>query len=159
MASMRKDQNVAWKLDPDVASISTHLEELRRCWVKTLGITGPQWMIISVLAGTDNCEGLPVKAVSKALQVDPSFVAMQSKLLEKQGFLLRKASDGDGRAVNLSLTDHIRLRISGLASHQEALNEFIFSDFASDEVDDLNKRLGVLKKRLEKARLKVDLDF
>jgi DNA-binding MarR family transcriptional regulator len=159
MAFMKKDQNAVWKLDSDIASISTHLEELRRSWAKTLGITGPQWRIISVLAETENCEGLAVKAVSKELQVDSSFVTMQSKLLEKQGFLLRKASNGDGRVVNLSLTDHTRLRISGLASHQEALNEFIFSDFASDEVDELNRRLGVLKKRLEKARLKVALDF
>ena len=125
----------------------------------SLGITGPQWRIISVLVETSNCEGLPVKAVSKELQVDSSFVTMQSKLLEKQGFLLRKASNGDGRVVNLSLTDQTRRRISGLASHQEALNEFIFSDFASDEVDELNRRLGVLKTRLEKARLKVALDF
>ena len=158
MAFMKSDQNVAWKPDPDVASISTHLEELRRCWARTLGITGPQWMIISVLAGTDNCEGLPVKAVSKALQVDPSFVATQSRLLEKQGFLLRKTSIGDRSVATLSLTDQTRRRISGLASYQEALNEFVFPDFGSDERDELTSRHGVLQKRLEDARLRVALD-
>jgi DNA-binding MarR family transcriptional regulator len=158
MASIREDQNVAWKPDPDVASISTHLEELRRCWAKPLGITGPQWMIISVLAGTDDREGLPEKAVSKALQVDPSFVAMQSKLLEKQGLLLRKTSIGDCRVAILSLTDQTRRRISGLASYQEALNEFVFSDPGADEPNELTGRHSTLKKRLEDARLKVALD-
>ena len=158
MTFMKSDQNVALKPAPDVASISAHLEELRRCWAETLGITGPQWMIISVLAGTDNCEGLPVKAVSKALQVDPSFVAMQSELLEKQGFLLRKTSIGDRRAVTLSLTDQTRRQISGLASYQEALNEFVFSDFGSNERDELTSRHSALKKRLEDARLRVALD-
>jgi MarR family transcriptional regulator, organic hydroperoxide resistance regulator len=158
MASMKEDQNVVWTPGSDIASICTHLEELRRCWAKTLGITGPQWMIISVLAETDNREGLPVKAVSKELQVDPSFVALQSKLLEKQGFLLRKTSIGDGRVVSLSLTDQTRRRVFGLASYQEALNEFVFSDFGSDEPSELTGRHSVLKKRLEDARLKVALD-
>lgn len=155
---MKEDQHVVRTPGSDIASICTHLEELRRCWAKTLGITGPQWMIISVLAETNNCEGLPVKAVSKELQVDPSFVATQSKLLEKQGLLLRKPSIGGGRAVSLSLTDEARGRVFGLASYQKALNEFVFSGFGADEPGGLTGRHSVLKKRLEDARLKVALD-
>ena len=88
-----------------IASISVHLEELRHFWAKTLGISGPQWMIIVALSDLDRGDGVPVNAVSKMLHVDPSFVTTQSKLLEKKGFVRRKPSNEDARIVKMSLTD------------------------------------------------------
>ena len=104
-----------------------HLEELRHFWAKTLGISGPQWMIIMALADLDKGEGVPVNAVSKLLHVDPSFVTTQSKLLEKKGFVRRKTSTEDARIVNMSLSDKTYKHLASLASQQETLNEFIFS--------------------------------
>ena len=154
-AFTKKDQDFIRRLGRDIDSIGTYLEELRRFWGSTLGITGSQWRIILVLAEIDDGEGAPVNAVSKALHVDSSFITMQSKFLEKNGFLFRRTSRDDGRVVKLSLTDKARQHLSSLASQQEALNEFIFSEFASCELEELTGRLGSLKKRLEKACLKV----
>ena len=67
-----------------------HLEEIRQFWAKTLGISGPQWMILMAMADLDKADGVPVNVVSKLLHVDPSFVTTQSKLLEKKGFLRRR---------------------------------------------------------------------
>lgn len=157
--SAKKDQDAIRRLSWEITSISAHLEELRHFWAKTLGISGPQWMIVVALADHDEGDGVPVKAVSKLLHVDPSFVTTQSKLLEKKGFVRRKTSSEDARIVQMSLTDKTRKHLANLASQQESLNEFIFAEFGERELNDLTGKLGTLKRRLEKAVLKVVVDF
>lgn len=72
IASDQKDlvRRVLW----DVASINVHLDEIRNFWARTLGVSGPQWMILMALAELDRGQGVPVKDVSTLLHVDPSFV-------------------------------------------------------------------------------------
>jgi len=141
-----------------IASINVHLEELRYFWAKTLGISGPQWMILMALADMDQDDGVPVNVVSKKLHVDSSFITTQSKLLEKKGFLRRKSSTEDARIVQMSLTDKTYKHLAGLASQQEALNDFIFAEFNDEQLDEFTTKLSVLKNRLEKACLKVVVD-
>ena len=157
--SSKKNQDVIRRFTWEIASISVHLEEMRHFWASTLGISGPQWMIIMALADLDKGEGVPVNAVSKLLHVEPSFVTTQSKLLEKKGFVRRKTSSEDARIVNMSLSDKTYKHLAGLASQQETLNEFIFSEFSAGEINDLTTKLASLKKRLEKACMKVAVDF
>jgi len=141
-----------------IASINVHLEELRYFWAKTLGVSGPQWMILMALVDLDQDDGVPVNAVSKKLHVDPSFVTTQSKLLEKKGFLRRKTSSEDARIVQMSLTDKTRKHLAGLAAQQDALNDFIFAELSDRQLGDLADTLTMLRNRLEKATLKVVVD-
>jgi MarR family transcriptional regulator, organic hydroperoxide resistance regulator len=157
--SAKKNQDVIRRFAWQIASISVHLEELRHFWAKTLGISGPQWMIIVALSDLDQGDGVPVNAVSKMLHVDPSFVTTQSKLLEKKGFVRRKPSNEDARIVKMSLTDKTCKHLASLASQQEALNDFIFAEFGAQELDELTDKLAALKKRLERACLKVAADL
>jgi MarR family transcriptional regulator, organic hydroperoxide resistance regulator len=144
----------AWVID----SVSVHLEELRYFWAKTLGISGPQWMILVALADLDQKDGVPVNVVSKKLHVDSSFVTTQSKLLEKKGFLRRRPSTEDARIVQMSLTDKTYKHMAGLAAQQDALNEFIFAELNNKQLDELISTLSGLNNRLEKACLKVIAD-
>jgi DNA-binding MarR family transcriptional regulator len=144
----------AWMIN----SVGVHLEELRYFWAKTLGISGPQWMILMALADIDQKDGVPVNVVSKKLHVDSSFVTTQSKLLEKKGFLRRKTSTEDARVVQMSLTDKTYKQLAGLAAQQEALNEFIFAELNNKQLDQLIDTLSGLKNRLEKGRLKLIAD-
>jgi DNA-binding MarR family transcriptional regulator len=116
-------------------------------------------MILMALAEMDKGDGVSVKAVSKMLHVDPSFVTTQSKLLEKKGFMRRKASEDDARIVQMSLTDKSYKHIASLASQQEALNEFIFAEFGGRELMEFTGKLASLAKRLERACLKVAMDL
>lgn len=143
----------------EIASISVHLEELRQFWARTLGISGPQWMIVMALSDLDQGDGVPVNVVSKMLHVDPSFVTTQSKLLEKKGFLRRKPSTTDARVVQMSLTDKSCKHLASLAEQQEAIHQFIFEEFSDRELTEFTAKLTALKNRIEKARLKVALDF
>jgi MarR family transcriptional regulator, organic hydroperoxide resistance regulator len=155
----KKSQDIVRRFAWEIASISVHLEEIRYFWAKALSISGPQWMMVVALADLDKGEGVPVNAVSKMLHVDPSFVTTQSKLLEKKGFIRRKPSTEDARIVNMSLTDKTYKHLASLASKQETLNEFIFAEFGAVELDELTGKLGALAKRLEKACLKIAVDF
>src|ERR1700744_4254992 len=126
--AVSKNQNGVRRFTWVIASINVHLEELRYFWAKTLGVSGPQWMILMALADLDQEDGVPVNVVSKKLHVDSSFVTTQSKLLEKKGFLRRKTSAEDARIVQMSLTDKTYKHLASLAARQEALNEFIFAE-------------------------------
>jgi MarR family transcriptional regulator, organic hydroperoxide resistance regulator len=153
-----KNQDTIRRFTWVIASINVHLEELRYFWAKTLGISGPQWMILMALADLDEKDGVPVNAVSRKLHVDSSFVTTQSKLLEKKGFLRRKTSAEDARIVLMSLTDKTYKHLSGLAAQQEALNEFIFAELNDKQIGELTDTLNSLKSRFEKACLKVIAD-
>jgi DNA-binding MarR family transcriptional regulator len=142
-----------------IAAIGVHLEELRYFWAQTLGVSGPQWMILMALADLDRGDGVPVNVVSKKLHVDSSFVTTQSKLLEKKGFLRRKTSADDARVVQMSLTDKTYKHMAGLESQQKNLNAFIFAEFDDSELEAFTGKLAALQNRLEKACLRVTLDM
>jgi DNA-binding MarR family transcriptional regulator len=154
-----KNQDTVRRFAWEIVSINVHLQEIRYFWAKTLGISGPQWMILMALADLDQGDGVPVKVVSKMLHVDPSFVTTQSKMLEKKGFMRRKTSEEDARVVQMSLTDKSYKHIASLASQQEALNEFIFAELGDRELTEFTDKLALLKNRLEKACLKVAMDI
>ena len=152
-----KNQDLVRRFAWEVASINVHLQELRYFWAKTLGISGPQWMILMALADLDKGDGVPVKVVSKMLHVDSSFVTTQSKLLEKKGFMRRKTSENDARVVQMSLTDKSYKHIASLAAQQEELNNFIFAEFNDRDLSEFTDKLTALKARLEKASLKISM--
>ena len=154
-----KNQDIVRQFTWQIASISVYLQEIRHFWAKALGISGPQWMIIVALADHDKGDGVPVNVVSKLLHVDPSFVTTQSKLLEKKGFVRRKTATEDARIVKMSLTDKTSKHMANLAAQQESLNQFIFTEFDDGGLADLTEKLAAIKRRLEKARLKVMVDF
>lgn len=154
-----RNQDLAKRFAWEIASINVHLQQLRHFWAKTLGVSGPQWMILMALADLDKGDGVPVKVVSKMLHVDSSFVTTQSKMLEKKGFMRRKTSEDDARVVKMSLTDKSYKHIANLASQQEALNKFIFAEFSDRELTEFTGKLASLKDQFEKACLKVAMDI
>src|SRR4029079_9426792 len=143
-----KNHDIARRFAWQIAAINVHLQEIRYFWAKTLGVSGPQWMILMALADLDQGEGVPVKVVSKMLHVDPSFVTTQSKMLEKKGFMRRKTSDDDARVVQMSLTDKSYKHMAALASLQEELNNFIFAQFTAHEITAITGQLTALEARL-----------
>ncbi|MBR1125770.1 winged helix-turn-helix transcriptional regulator [Bradyrhizobium lablabi] len=154
-----KNQDLVRQFSWAIASINVHFQEIRQFWAGTLGISGPQWMILMAISDLDRGEGVSVKAVSKMLHVDPSFVTTQSKMLEKMGLMRRRTSADDARVVQMSLTDKTYKHMANLAAQQQSLNEFIFTELDSRELADLTKKLMQLTGRLEKASLKIAMDL
>jgi DNA-binding MarR family transcriptional regulator len=66
-------------------------------------------MILVALAEFDLNEGVEIGVVSEKLQVNSSFVMVQSRVLEKRGFLRRQESSlRDAGVVRIALTDRAR---------------------------------------------------
>jgi DNA-binding MarR family transcriptional regulator len=151
---MAVDEDTVRRFTWAVASISVHLEELNGFWGRALDISAPQWMILITLAELDRDKGIPVSAVARKLQVDSSFVTIQSKILEKKGLLRRTTSDQDARVEQMSLTDKAYKQMAQLASQQQALNEFVFAELGGSAFRDITQKLEELSERLEKACLK-----
>jgi MarR family transcriptional regulator, organic hydroperoxide resistance regulator len=155
----REEHLTVEQLALEVDGILVHLQNIRKHWANALGISVPQWIILTALAELAKDDGVPVKVVSKLMCVDPSFVTTQSKLLEKRGFVFRKTSARDARIVQMSLTDLARKRMAELNPQQEDLNDFIFAGFDTVELNEFINRLGALRIRLEKARVKAAMEL
>ncbi|MBR0935713.1 MarR family transcriptional regulator [Bradyrhizobium jicamae] len=143
----------------EISSINCHLEEVRQLWGKTLGITGPQWMILMAVSDLDKDGGVPVNVVSKLLHVDPSFVTTQSKILEQKELLLRAPSPFDARVVRLSLTDKTRKHLASLAEQYKTFRKCVFDEFSERELAEFTGKLATLNAKLEKACMSVALTY
>jgi DNA-binding MarR family transcriptional regulator len=141
-----------------IAAVSARLEDLRHVWAEALGVSAPQWMILMAVNDCNLATGTPVREVAAKLEVDPSFVASQSKLLEKLGFLARSTSKEDSRVMLLSLTALAQKEISKLDFRQSALNRFVYEYLSPRELDEIITKLTVLSERLEKASLRLELE-
>jgi DNA-binding MarR family transcriptional regulator len=142
-----RDYGLSHQIIWDLVSISNHLEEMRRCWAKFFGISGPQWLILMAINDLDQGDGVSVGQVSTKVHAVATFVTKQTKLLEKRGLLKRVSSTSDARVVLMSLSDEARKEISKLSERWEALHSFMFSDFDASTMRDVKYKLELLKKR------------
>jgi MarR family transcriptional regulator, organic hydroperoxide resistance regulator len=147
------------KLLWEITSINVHLDQIREFWARNLGVSGPQWMILMAVSDLDRGRGVPVKDVSAALRVDPSFVTTQSKMLEKISLLRRAPSSQDARVVLMSLSEKARKHGASISNKQQLFSKFVFSDFNETSVRDLLGKLSQLESRLAKAALKLNADL
>ncbi|MGY8682110.1 MarR family transcriptional regulator [Bradyrhizobium sp. UFLA05-153] len=154
-----ESQEMVWRFAYEIRSINVCLEDIRHFWGSALGITGPQLMILMALSDLDRDKGVPGSAIAKLLKVDPSFITIQSKLLEKKGFLRRKSSANDARVMQLSLAVKARKHLANIAAQQEELDQFLFGDLVLQELTRSAGGLTALRHRLERARLRLELEF
>jgi len=160
MTNRTKDPALVSQIFWSIRSVHTHLSEIQEAWAKKLNISSPQLGLLFALADFDQeRQGIPVSGVGKILQVDSTFIATQSKLLEGKGFLSRKSSDQDARIVKLSLTDKAIKQLSSLSAGQGAVNAFLFSDFSDQDLRGFAKRMAILRSEFEKASRLAALDL
>ena len=149
--SEANDGSLSHQIIWDLVSISNHLEDMRRCWARLFGISGPQWLILLAVNDLDRGAGVSVGEVSAKVHALATFITKESKFLEKQGFLNRVSSETDARVVLMSLSDHARRQIGSMSERWNALHEFMFSDFDAATWRDVKFKLELLKKRSRMA--------
>jgi DNA-binding MarR family transcriptional regulator len=80
----------------------THALEVRsKKMAKTLGVTGPQRLVIRLLGQTP---GLAARDIAQRLGLHPSTLTGILARLERQGLLRREIDDADRRRSNFELT-------------------------------------------------------
>jgi MarR family transcriptional regulator, organic hydroperoxide resistance regulator len=153
-----RDDEVVRDFFWDVVSIGTFLEDIRRIWANALGVSGPQWLILMAINDLDVGNGASVSDVAEKIHVRGTFVTAQTKSLESSGFLIRRVSAADARIVLMSLTHAARNRIAKLSARRKLLNHLIFSDFNDRSLRDITDKLTLIRNRIEKAALHLDIE-
>lgn len=143
----------------EIRAIYAYLEEIQRVWARALGISRSQWMILMAISDLDGGSGVPVKAVAKLLHVDGSFVTAQSNLLEKIKLVHRRACRIDGRVVRLFLSGRALKLLARESDRHQAMADFVFTNFEEAELNKLIAQLTLLERRLEKAKLRLELEL
>src|SRR5258708_26144033 len=77
-AAEPRDYGLSHQIIWDLVSISNHLEEMRRCWARLFGISGPQWLILMAINDLDQGSGVSVGEVSAKVHAVSTFVTKQT---------------------------------------------------------------------------------
>ncbi|MGY4431137.1 DNA-binding MarR family transcriptional regulator [Bradyrhizobium sp. F1.13.1] len=153
-----ESQELVRRLTLEIRCLNVCLEDFLHVRAEALGISGTQLAILMAVMDLDKDGGAPAGVVAKLMKVDPSFITLHSKALEKVGFVRRKTGIRDARVVQLSLTNKARKRLANIAAQQEELDQFVFGELGIEESVRLSSQLAALRMRLERARLKAELD-
>lgn len=134
----------------DMIAIEASLAEIRYHLASKLAVSGPQWIVLSVLEDRDAGAGVSVREVARSMSVDPSFVTTQSKLLERQGLVRRDRAAEDGRVILMSLTALARSRLEAIALERARMKSFMFRELDGGALDEFLDRLSKVRDNVRK---------
>lgn len=96
-------------------------------------------------------EGLSMRMLSRYLMVTGGNVTGLTDDLEQQGYVLREVSPEDRRSYCVRLTPSGRSRFEEVAAVHEAWVVELFAGLQAGERDQLNERLGQLRRHLART--------
>jgi DNA-binding MarR family transcriptional regulator len=111
-----------------------------RPWLDTLGLTYPQYLVLSALWEDDN---QTIGGIAQRLDLEPSTITPLVKRLEQAGHLTRNRNPGDERQVKVLLTDQGRAIRAQTRTLAEALDAR--SGMTVEALVDLNTRIKALR--------------
>lgn len=109
-------------------------------WLDKLGLTYPQYLVLSVLWEDDD---QTIGGVAARLDLEPSTITPLMKRLEQAGHVVRQRNPSDERQVRVQLTDQGRAVRAQTRTLADALYDK--SGMTVDAVDDLNTRVKALR--------------
>ncbi|WP_225027959.1 MarR family winged helix-turn-helix transcriptional regulator [Xinfangfangia pollutisoli] len=112
-----------------------------------LGLTYPQYLVLSALAAQD---GQSVGEIGAQLRLESNTLTPLLKRMESQGWVQRKRAEDDERQVRIRLTDQGRSLAEQAAGVPRAFAERTGLDLP--EIVDLRDILVTLRDRLKPAR-------
>ena len=109
-------------------------------WLDRLGITYPQYLVLSVLWEGDD---QTITAIASRLDLEPSTITPLVKRLEQAGHVVRRRNPADERQVKVLLTDEGR----ALRAETKVLADALFekSGMTVDALVNLNARIQALR--------------
>ena len=111
-----------------------------RPWLDKLGLTYPQYLVLSVLwEGDDQTIG----GIAARLDLEPSTITPLVKRMEQAGHVVRRRNPSDERQVKVLLTDKGRAIRAEIRTLSEALDAK--SGMTVDALVDLNVRIQALR--------------
>jgi DNA-binding MarR family transcriptional regulator len=103
--------------------------------------TGVPITQVAALFFLDRNDGCLLKDLSEALYQNKSAITTLVERMEKNGLVLKKASETDGRAAHIFMTDKGRSVCAEAIPLVKANNEKLSSQFTEDEIETVHRVL------------------
>ena len=110
----------------DLLTIATRMEVVRGYLGQRIGITGPQYSLLTAVGSLQGEIGVSVGTVAQMMHVSSAFAASESGKLVRVGLLLKQTNPQDRRGVLLSLSPNGRLKMDRLGAEIRAINDLFF---------------------------------
>jgi len=114
------------KLIFDLFTISARIERVRVHFASRMGISGPQYSLLRAVASLQGNEGVSIGTIAEHLQVTSAFIATQSALLRRHGFLKKNDDTADRRISRLSLTSRGKQLVDEIIEGVRPINDTFF---------------------------------
>lgn len=110
---------------------SRRLEAIRSHLAHHIGVSAPQYEILSHLRESAVSSGLTVNEAAERLHCSGAFITTETGKLCRAGLVLRKRDPADARKVRLTLSDLCERRFRKMASLQQQLNDALFASLTA----------------------------
>jgi MarR family transcriptional regulator, organic hydroperoxide resistance regulator len=120
------------------------LEAVRDVLAKSIGVTAPQYEILSHLRETPDNVGLTVTAIAERLHCTGPFATTEVGKLQRLGLINKQRDAGDARRIFVTITTACERRFRGIAPLQRQLNDTLFYSVTAQDFRMLRKLFPAL---------------
>jgi MarR family transcriptional regulator, organic hydroperoxide resistance regulator len=114
------------KLIYGLFTVGDRLTAVRRHLGRRLGISGPQFTVLTAIEETEGDAGVTVGDVARHLHVSSPFVVAESRKLAASGLVEKRADESDARIARLRLTREGRRALAGVVPELQRINDTFF---------------------------------
>lgn len=135
----------------DYFAFGRSLEAARETFASFVGLSPTQYLILIAIKNSTAEEAMGISQVAERLHLSGAFVTNEVNKLVSDGLIEKSSHPGDGRRVQLALTqDGIKLLIR-LAALQRPVNDALFEMLSREEFKLLSRLLSRLASNGDRA--------
>ena len=135
----------------DYFAFGRSLEAARETFASFAGLSATQYLILIAIKNSTAEEPMGVNQVAERLYLSGAFVTNEINKLVSDGLIEKSPHPGDGRRVQLSLTQHGVNRLIRLAALQRPVNDALFGMLTREEFRVLSGLLSRLASNADSA--------
>jgi DNA-binding MarR family transcriptional regulator len=135
----------------DLFIVGERLTEIRTYLGAQLGITGPQFNLLTAVHQIEGDTGVSVGEVADVLYVSAPFVTTESGKLAKKGLLQKHPDPDDARVTRLRLTSLGNVAMGSIIPEMQKVNDLFFDFDDTAEFGEFRQVLDRLSKSGSKA--------
>lgn len=135
----------------DYFAFGRSLEAARETFASFAGLSPTQYLILIVIKNSTAKEPMGVNQVAERLYLSGAFVTNEINKLVSDGLIEKSPHPGDGRRVQLALTQHGVDQLISLAALQRPVNDALFGVLTREEFKVLSQLLSRLAANADSA--------
>ncbi|MEH2560117.1 DNA-binding MarR family transcriptional regulator [Bradyrhizobium algeriense] len=135
----------------DYFAFGRSLEAARETFASFVGLSPTQYLILIAIKNSTAEEPMGVNQVAERLYLSGAFVTNEINKLVSDGLIEKTPHPGDGRRVQLALTQHGVSRLIRLAALQRPVNDALFGMLTREDFKVLSQLLSRLASNADSA--------